>query len=122
MVTILLQDAGNIDFFSILPDNHPKFRGDETMKKFLLPLAAIAFASPAAAQSIVVVTAQSPDSRVLPVAYAELRAGTNDAAIAQLTASDLAPRDPSLHINPGPDTARPLRHTRQRAREGQNVS
>src|SRR3546814_11351565 len=78
MVTILLQDAGNIDFFSILPDNHPKFRGDETMKKFLLPLAAIAFASPAAAQSIVVVTAQSPDSRVLPVAYAELRAGTND--------------------------------------------
>src|SRR3546814_16142099 len=79
MVTILLQDAGNIDFFSILPDNHPKFRGDETMKKFLLPLAAIAFASPAAAQSIVVVTAQSPDSRVLPVAYAELRAGTNAA-------------------------------------------
>src|SRR3546814_14984926 len=88
MVTILLQDAGNIDFFSILPDNHPKFRGDETMKKFLLPLAAIAFASPAAAQSIVVVTAQSPDSRVLPVAYAELPAGTNDAAIAKPTASE----------------------------------
>src|SRR3546814_11683669 len=77
------------------------FRSDETMKKFLLPLAAIAFASPAAAQSIVVVTAQSPDSRVLPVAYAELRAGTNDAAIAKPTASDLDARDPSRLLNLG---------------------
>src|SRR3546814_17576978 len=76
------------------------------MKKFLLPLAAIAFASPAAAQSIVVVTAQSPDSRVLPVAYAELRAGTNDAAIAKLTASDLDARDPSRLINLGTAYAR----------------
>src|SRR3546814_3967320 len=99
-------------FFSILPDNHPKFRGDETMKKFLLPLAAIAFASPAAAQSIVVVTAQSPDSRVLPVAYAELRAGTNDAAIAKLTASDLDARDPSRLINLGTAYARDRKSTR----------
>src|SRR3546814_9931361 len=76
------------------------------MKKFLLPLAAIAFASPAAAQSIVVVTAQSPDSRVLPVAYAELRAGTNDAAIAKLTASALDARDPSRLINLGTAYAR----------------
>ena len=45
------------------------------MKKILLPLIALAFASTAAAQSIVVVTAPQADSQTLPVAYAELSAG-----------------------------------------------
>ncbi len=76
------------------------------MKKILPTLAALAFASPAAAQSIVVVTAQSPDERVLPVAYAELRAGANDAAIAKLTTSDVDARDPSRLINLGTAYAR----------------
>ena len=44
------------------------FRGDTRMKKYLLPLVALAFASPAAAQSIVVVTAPQADADVLPVA------------------------------------------------------
>src|SRR3546814_17186979 len=76
------------------------------MKKILLTLAALAFASPAAAQSIVVVTAQSPDSRVLPVAFAELQAGANDAAVAKLTTSDVDARDPSRLINLGTAYAR----------------
>jgi len=76
------------------------------MKKILLTLAALAFASPVAAQSIVVVTAQSPDSRVLPVAFAELQAGANDAAVAKLTTSDVDARDPSRLINLGTAYAR----------------
>ena len=38
------------------------------MKKILLPLIALALSSPAAAQSIVVVTAPQADSEILPVA------------------------------------------------------
>src|SRR3546814_10017272 len=76
------------------------------MKKILLTRAALAFASPAAAQSIVVVTAQSPESRVLPVAFAELQAGANDAAVAKLTTSDVDARDPSRLINLGTAYAR----------------
>src|SRR3546814_15893019 len=105
-MTRLLQGAGNIDFFYISQENGPQFRGDERMKKILLTLAALAFASPAAAQSIVVVTAQSPDSRVLPVAFAELQAGANDAAVAKLTTSDVDARDPSRLINLGTAYAR----------------
>ena len=43
-------------------------------------------ASPAAAQSIVVVTAPQADSDILPVAYAELKAGENRAAVEKLEA------------------------------------
>src|SRR3546814_19349943 len=108
-MTRLLQGAGNIDFFYISQENGPQFRGDERMKKILLTLAALAFASPAAAQSIVVVTAQSPDSRVLPVAFAELPAGANDAAVAQLTTSDVDARAPSRLIHLVTASARPGR-------------
>lgn len=77
------------------------------MKKILLPLAAFAFAAPAAAQSIVVVTAPDSDSMVLPVAYAELRAGENEAAVAKLTGdSGVDARDPSRLINLGTAYAR----------------
>ena len=66
------------------------------MKKILLPLVALAFATPAAAQSIIVVTGPQADSTALPVAYAELRAGENHAAVAKLTGdTDLDARDPS---------------------------
>src|SRR3546814_15791921 len=103
-MTRLLQGAGNIDFFYISQENGPQFRGDERMKKILPTLAALAFASPAAAQSIVVVTAQSPDSRLLPVAFAELQAGANDAAVATPTPSHVDPPDQSRPLHP--DTAR----------------
>ncbi|MHA4835195.1 hypothetical protein [Sphingopyxis sp. MSC1_008] len=77
------------------------------MKKILLPLFALAFASPAAAQSIVVVTAPQADSEVLPVAYAELKAGENRAAIEKLTReTGLYARDPSRLINLGTAYAR----------------
>ncbi|MBB6425972.1 hypothetical protein [Sphingopyxis sp. JAI128] len=77
------------------------------MKNFLLPLVALAFATPAAAQSIVVVTAPQADSEVLPVAYAELKAGENQAAIDKLTgATTLDARDPSRLINLGTAYAR----------------
>lgn len=77
------------------------------MKKILLPLFALAFASPVAAQSIVVVTAPQADSEVLPVAYAELKAGENRAAVEKLTAeTGLAARDPSRLINLGTAYAR----------------
>lgn len=77
------------------------------MKKILLPLIALAVASPAAAQSIVVVTAPRADSDVLPVAYAELKAGDNSAAIARLTGeTTLDARDPSRLINLGTAYAR----------------
>lgn len=77
------------------------------MKKILLPLIAFAFASPAAAQSIVVVTAPEADSEILPVAYAELKAGENDAAVEKLTGdTDLDARDPSRLINLGTAYAR----------------
>lgn len=77
------------------------------MKKILLPLVALAFATPAAAQSIVVVTAPQDDSYVLPVAYAELKAGDNRAAVAKLTSdTTLDARDPSRLINLGTAYAR----------------
>ncbi|NIJ39042.1 Flp pilus assembly protein TadD [Sphingopyxis panaciterrae] len=77
------------------------------MKKILLPLIALAFASPAAAQSIFVVTAPQPDSGTLPVAYAELKAGDNRAAVAKLTGdTTLDARDPSRLINLGTAYAR----------------
>lgn len=77
------------------------------MKKILLPLVALAFATPAAAQSIVVVTAPQADSMQLPVAYAELKAGQNRAAVAKLTGdSDVDVRDPSRLINLGTAYAR----------------
>lgn len=77
------------------------------MKKILLPLVALAFASPAAAQSIVVVTAPHADSDILPVAYAELKAGENRAAVEKLTGeTGLDARDPSRLINLGTAYAR----------------
>ncbi len=77
------------------------------MKKILLPLLALTFASPAAAQSIVVVTAPQADSEILPVAYAELKAGENRAAVDKLTGdTGLAARDPSRLINLGTAYAR----------------
>jgi len=77
------------------------------MKKILLPLVALAFATPATAQSIIVVTGPQADSQVLPVAYAELKAGDNRAAIAKLTGeTTLDARDPSRLINLGTAYAR----------------
>lgn len=77
------------------------------MKKILLPLAALAFASPAAAQSIVVVTAPQADESVLPIAYTELKAGENQAAVDKLTGETrLDKRDPSRLINLGTAYAR----------------
>lgn len=77
------------------------------MKKILLPLIALAISSPAAAQSIVVVTALQADSEVLPVAYAELKAGENQVAIEKLTGDTrLDARDPSRLINLGTAYAR----------------
>ena len=77
------------------------------MKKNLLPLIALAISSPAAAQSIVVVTAPQADSEILPVAYAELKAGENRAAIEKLTGDTrLDARDPSRLINLGTAYAR----------------
>ncbi|WP_338426552.1 hypothetical protein [Sphingopyxis kveilinensis] len=77
------------------------------MKKILLPLIALAVASPAAAQSIVVVTAPQADSQTLPVAYAELKAGENQAAVDALTGeTTLGARDPSRLINLGTAYAR----------------
>ena len=77
------------------------------MKKILLPLVALAFASPVAAQSIVVVTAPQVESDTLPVAYAELKAGENRAAVDKLTGdTGLDARDPSRLINLGTAYAR----------------
>ena len=78
------------------------------MKKYLLPLVAIAFATPATAQSIIVVTGpQAGDSSILPVAYAELRVGENRAAVDKLTGeTTLDARDPSRLINLGTAYAR----------------
>ncbi len=77
------------------------------MKKILLPLVALAIASPATAQSIIVVTGPQADSTALPVAYAELRAGENHAAVAKLTGeTNLDARDPSRLINLGTAYAR----------------
>lgn len=78
------------------------------MKKILLPLAALAFSAPASAQSIIVMSApQVDESLALPVAYAELQAGDNRAALAKLTGEPtLDQRDPSRLINLGTAYAR----------------
>jgi len=77
------------------------------MKKMMLPLVALALASPAAAQSIVVVVGQPGQADALPVAYAELKADENRAAVAKLTGeSALDRRDPSRLINLGTAYAR----------------
>ena len=77
------------------------------MKKILLPLVALALATPAGAQSIIVVTGPQADSEALPVAYAELKAGDNRAAVAKLTGENkLDARDPSRLINLGTAYAR----------------
>lgn len=77
------------------------------MKKILLPLVALALATPAGAQSIIVVTGPQADAEALPVAYAELKAGDNRAAVAKLTGeTKVDARDPSRLINLGTAYAR----------------
>lgn len=77
------------------------------MKKILLPLVALALATPAGAQSIIVVTGPQADSEALPVAYAELKAGDNRAAVTKLTGeTNVDARDPSRLINLGTAYAR----------------
>lgn len=76
------------------------------MKKILLPLVALAFASPTAAQSIVVNGAEKDDSTPLSVAYEELKAGQNALAADKLIHSTLDARDPSRLINLGTAYAR----------------
>ena len=71
------------------------------MKKFLLPLVALAFATPAAAQSIVVTGSDEEGLAPLSVAYEELKAGQNALAVDKLTHSDIDARDPSRLINLG---------------------
>ena len=76
------------------------------MKKFLLPLVALAFATPAAAQSIVVTGSDEDDLAPLSVAYEELKAGQNARAVDKLTHSDIDAQDPSRLINLGTAYAR----------------
>lgn len=77
------------------------------MKKFLLPLAVLAFSTPVSAQVFTVTAPQADDDSVLPVAFAELSAGQNQAAVAKLTGNpDLDARDPSRLINLGTAYAR----------------
>lgn len=76
------------------------------MKKILLPLVALAFATPAAAQSIVVTGADEDGLAPLSVAYEELKAGQNALAVDKLTHGDLDARDPSRLINLGTAYAR----------------
>ena len=76
------------------------------MKKFLLPLVALAFATPAAAQSIVVTGSDEEGLAPLSVAYEELKAGQNALAVDKLTHSDIDARDPSRLINLGTAYAR----------------
>ena len=76
------------------------------MKKFLLPLVALVFATPAAAQSIVVTGSDEEGLAPLSVAYEELKAGQNALAVDKLTHSDIDARDPSRLINLGTAYAR----------------
>ena len=76
------------------------------MKKILLPLVALAFATPAAAQSIVVTGSDEDDLAPLSVAYEELKAGQNALAVDKLTHSDIDAQDPSRLINLGTAYAR----------------
>ena len=76
------------------------------MKKILLPLVALAFATPAAAQSIVVTGSDEDGLAPVSVAYEELKAGQNQAAVDKLTHSSLEHGDPSRLINLGTAYAR----------------
>ncbi|MBL0914000.1 MAG: hypothetical protein IBJ13_00310 [Sphingopyxis sp.] len=77
------------------------------MKKILLPLVALAFATSAAAQSIVVTGSEEEQGLApLSVAYEELKAGQNAVAVDKLTHSDLDEQDPSRLINLGTAYAR----------------
>lgn len=78
------------------------------MKIIWLPFIALALSSPAAAQSIIVVSGPHTESLApLPVAYAELKAGDSRAALAKLTAeTGIDARDPSRLINLGTVYAR----------------
>lgn len=76
------------------------------MKKILLPLVALAFATPAAAQSIVVTGSEDEGLAPLSVAYEELKTGQNQAAVDKLTHSAIARDDPSRLINLGTAYAR----------------
>ncbi|WP_428684109.1 hypothetical protein [Sphingopyxis sp.] len=76
------------------------------MKKILLPLVALAFATPAAAQSIIVNGSDEEGLAPLSVAYEELQAGQNAAAADKLEHSALDAQDPSRLINLGTAYAR----------------
>ena len=76
------------------------------MKKILLPLVALAFATPAAAQSIVVTGSDEEGLAPLSVAYEELKAGQNALAVDRLTHSAIDAQDPSRLINLGTAYAR----------------
>ena len=76
------------------------------MKKILLPLVALAFATPAAAQSIVVTGSGEDGLAPVSVAYEELKAGQNSVAVDKLEHSALDAQDPSRLINLGTAYAR----------------
>lgn len=76
------------------------------MKKILLPLVALAFATPAAAQSIVVTGSEDDGLAPVSVAYEELKAGQNQMAVDKLTHSTIERDDPSRLINLGTAYAR----------------
>jgi Tfp pilus assembly protein PilF len=78
------------------------------MKKIFLPMLALSVASPAAAQSITVFsTPPSNEQAALSVAFPELQAGQNKAAVEKLTTgSTVAADDPSRLINLGTAYAR----------------
>lgn len=76
------------------------------MKKILLSLAALAVASPAMAQSIIVTGTEDSASTPLSVAFEELQAGENKAAVTKLTDGRVDARDPSRLINLGTAYAR----------------
>ena len=76
------------------------------MKKILPLFVALAFAGPATAQSIVVSGGDASDLSPLSVAYEELQAGRNAAAVDKLTHSAIDAQDPSRLINLGTAYAR----------------
>lgn len=76
------------------------------MKKILVPLVALAFATPAAAQSIVVTGSEGDELTPVSVAYEELKAGQNQMAVDKLTHSAVQRDDPSRLINLGTAYAR----------------
>lgn len=76
------------------------------MKKILLPLLALAFTTPAAAQSIVVTGSENDGLAPVSVAYEELKAGRNQMAVDKLTHSTIERDDPSRLINLGTAYAR----------------